>query len=160
MRPPPMQPPIRPKGNRSAPERPSAGGATIILRWLPVVAWMGLIFLLSSQPSLPRAPDDLLDVLTKKGAHFGEYLLLAVLLSRALVAANGMSWPILALALGTTVAYAISDELHQSFVPGRTPSPGDVGIDAVGAITGLALFTGWRHHTLKRTLITSPSRTT
>lgn len=121
---------------------------------------MGVIFFLSSQHSLPKAPDDLLDVLTKKGAHFAEYFVLTVLLSRALLRPDANNWRGLAIALGVAVAYAVSDELHQRFVPGRTPSPWDVGIDTVGALTGAIAFTRWRHHTLKRTLITSPSRTT
>ncbi len=121
---------------------------------------MGVIFFFSSQPSLPRTPDDLLDVLTKKGAHFAEYLVLAVLFSRALLGPEAIGWRGLALTIGIAVAYAVSDELHQRFVPGRTPSPWDVGIDTLGAVTGAVAFTRWRRHTLKRTLMTSPSRTT
>ena len=121
---------------------------------------MGLIFFLSSQPSLPKAPDDLLDVLTKKCAHFGEYLVLTLLLSRALAGGAAIHGPSVVVGLVIAVAYAMSDELHQQFVPGRTPSPWDVVIDALGAIAGVMLFARWRRYTLKRTLITSPSRTT
>jgi len=129
--------------------------------WLPVIAWMALIFVLSSQPLLPQAPDALLDGLLKKAAHFGEYLVLVMLLSRALSPARGaVGWRVGALALGIAVAYAVSDELHQNFVPGRTPSPWDVAIDSLGAISGTLLFARWQRYTLKRTLITSPSRTT
>lgn len=124
----------------------SAGArlAWILRIWLPVLAWMALIFVLSSQPSPPRAPDDLLDTLLKKGAHFGEYLVLAMLLSRALLAWGAVSWRAKVVALGIAVAYAVSDELHQGLVPGRTPSPWDVGIDALGAISGITLFVWWR----------------
>jgi VanZ family protein len=121
---------------------------------------MGLIFFVSSQPSLPRAPDELLDLLTKKGAHFGEYLVLALLLARALAGGGPIRLSAIVLALGIAVAYATSDELHQRFVPGRTSSPTDVAIDALGAVAGLVAFARWRGHTLKRMLITSPSRTT
>jgi VanZ family protein len=103
---------------------------------------MALIFVLSAQPSLPRAPDDLLDMLVKKGAHFGEYLILAILLGRAL-APEELSPRTAAFAFGITIAYAISDELHQAFVPGRMPSPWDVGFDALGAGSGMAIFAAW-----------------
>ena len=132
----------------------------LVLRWLPVILWMALIFVVSSQPALPRAPDDLLDLLAKKAAHFGEYFVLAILVARAIGGARSLAWRELAIALGITLAYAASDELHQRFVPGRTPSPWDLVIDALGAGTGLGVFARWRSYTLKRTLITSPSRTT
>jgi VanZ family protein len=45
-----------------------------------------------------------------------------------------ISWMIL-----ICVLYAISDEIHQSFVPGRGPSIIDVFIDSTGAITGIIL---------------------
>ena len=38
------------------------------------------------------------------------------------------------------VAYAISDETHQYFIPGRTASPIDVGIDSLGVITGIFIL--------------------
>ena len=120
---------------------------------------MALIFVLSAQPSLPRAPDDLLDTLGKKAAHFAEYLVLGALLSHAL-ASRGAGWRHRLLAFVIAVAYAVSDEAHQAFVPGRMPSAWDVGIDAIGAASGVALVARWRSYTLKRTLMTSPSRTT
>jgi len=131
----------------------------LVWYWLPVALWMGLIFFLSSQPSLPRAPDDVLDVLMKKSAHFAEYFVLAALLSRAVTARWTLDWRATALVFGIVVAYAISDEFHQRFVSGRTPSPWDVGIDALGAAAALAVLRLFHRQTLKRTLITSPSRT-
>ncbi len=70
-------------------------------------------------------------------AHFTEYALLAALWFWAL-------WPGLghrsyALAALITIAYAISDEFHQSFVPGRFSDPFDVLVDALGAATALGL---------------------
>ena len=107
-----------------------------ILRWLPAVAWMALIFFLSSRSDLPHAPEHWLDVLWKKGAHLGAYAILACLYERALALPRRGKLA----ALGLTVLYAISDEFHQSFTPGRMPAASDVLIDTVGATLGLYLI--------------------
>ncbi len=96
--------------------------------WLPVVAWAGLIFGLSSIPHLSSGLG-MWDLVLRKCAHVTEYAILAALLERALERATP------ALALG--VAYAASDELHQHFVRGRHASPVDIVIDSVGVGLGL-----------------------
>jgi VanZ family protein len=128
--------------------------------WLPVILWMGLIFVASSDAGsfersssligptlhwlLPSASPETLDRLhhlIRKAAHFTEYAILALLVLRAL----RMSKPersfakALAVALLVATAYAASDEYHQSFVPGRTAAVGDVLIDSAGAVTALAV---------------------
>lgn len=112
-------------------QRPRALFDSPIARWLAVVAWMAVIFTLSAQPHLPRLPQPLADVLLKKTAHFLEYGLLATLLWRAL----GWGRQVWGWAWLLAVLYACTDEWHQSFVPGRQPSPWDVLIDAGGAAT-------------------------
>lgn len=104
-----------------------------IRRWLPAVAWMALIFAFSSQSVLPGPADPLLDRLFKKGAHVVAYAVLAVLLERALARPRGGRW----WALAGTLAYAVSDEFHQSFTPGRSPLASDVVIDMAGGLCGL-----------------------
>jgi len=52
--------------------------------WLPVIAWMALIFILSDQPQLPCYPTGVIDLLLKKLGHLTEYAVLAVLVQRAL----------------------------------------------------------------------------
>lgn len=102
-------------------------------RWLPPILWMAGIFYLSSQPSLPHAPDPWLDVLIKKLGHANEYAVLFLLFVRAwstLRSARArldISWI-------ATAIYALSDELHQSFVPGRHCKWYDVVIDVSGAL--------------------------
>ena len=96
--------------------------------WLPVVAWAALIFTLSSIPDLGTGLGTW-DLVLRKLAHAGEYAVLGALLLRAL----GRALP--AFALG--VAYAISDEIHQSFVEGRRGAPLDVLVDAVGVGLGM-----------------------
>jgi VanZ family protein len=103
-----------------------------LTNWLPVVLWAGVIFALSSIPSLGTGLGTW-DLILRKGAHVTEYAVLAFLLVRAL----DREAP--ALALG--VLYAASDELHQAFVRGRHASPVDVAIDTVGLLIGLL---AWR----------------
>src|SRR5712691_8575498 len=99
-----------------------------LILWLPVVAWAGLIFALSSIPSLSSGLGDW-DYVLRKGAHMTEYAVLGALLFRALE----REVP----AFLGAVAYAVSDELHQHFVHGRHASPVDVAIDSVGVAIGL-----------------------
>jgi VanZ family protein len=102
----------------------------VVSAWLPVVAWAGLIFTLSSIPDLGTGLGGW-DLVLRKLAHAAEYAVLGLLLQRAL----DHAWaPFL---LG--VAYAITDEIHQAFVPGRLGSPLDVAIDAAGVAVGVAL---------------------
>lgn len=102
---------------------------TVISRFGPPLALMAVIFFLSAQPSLDSGLGTL-DTVLRKCAHMVEFGLLALLWWRAL----GRPGPAVAIAL----AYAISDEWHQSFVEGRHGSPVDVLIDA----TGIALAIG------------------
>jgi VanZ family protein len=100
--------------------------------WLPVVAWAAVIFAFSSVPSLAT---DLgtWDTILRKLAHVTEFAILGGLLLRA------VRRPGIAFALG--VLYAITDEVHQTFVEGRHGSPLDVAIDAVGVLAGVL---AWR----------------
>ncbi len=102
-----------------------------LTHWLPVGLWAGVIFALSSIPSLGTGLG-VWDTILRKGAHLAEYAILALLLVRAV----GREAP----ALGLGVLYAASDELHQSFVRGRHASPVDVAIDAVGLLLGALVW--------------------
>ena len=98
----------------------------LLALWGPPVALMALIFAFSSMTSdvEDRA---WWDVALRKGIHFGEYALLCALLVRALRGRVWMAWTL-------TVLYAVSDEIHQTFVDGRQGTPRDVAIDAAGAL--------------------------
>lgn len=121
---------------------PPPRAASPLSRWLPALAWMGLIFALSAQPNLPHAPRPWLDTLLKKGGHATAYGVLAWLYLRALrgSSARDRARPLAAL---LAAAYALTDELHQAFVPGRHPSPVDVLIDGAGALLAMALERWW-----------------
>lgn len=127
----------------------------VAARWAPVVAWAALIFVASTSwfagphtesmilPVLawlfPRADPHTLATLhavIRKLAHFTEYLILGVLISRAMRDARGWRLEHALLAIALATVYAVSDEVHQRFVPGRTAAAGDVAIDALGAVAG------------------------
>jgi VanZ family protein len=91
---------------------------------------MALIFFLSHQPDLSSGLG-VWDTIGRKLVHAGIYALLCLLWWRALatIATPGRA---LALAVTISFAYAIGDEVHQTFVDGRHGSPVDVAIDSVG----------------------------
>ncbi len=94
--------------------------------WLPPLVWMAVIFVLSGIPSDEIPKVEGWDVLLKKGGHMVAYAMLTVLLLRALethTPTRKAAW----LAVGITVLYAMTDEYHQTFVPGR-PNPQDPGL--------------------------------
>jgi VanZ family protein len=135
-----------------------------ILRWLPLVAWMGIVFLFSSDGfSVPRTsrflgpffrwilPDASAETVAacifavRKLAHAWEYGVLALLAWRAL-GRRGIDgfrpwiWGRAGRAWLIAAVYAASDEWHQSFVPSRGAAVGDVMIDSTGAAAALLLL--------------------
>ena len=112
----------------------------LLYLWLPVVSWMGLIFLLSAQPELPQTGAGWLDRVLSAGAHMFLFAVLAVLLARAVGARPGRS----AIAFTLAVVYALSDEFHQMYVPGRHADGLDWLWDGLGAALGLWAF-AWLH---------------
>jgi len=107
-------------------------------RTTPIIA----PFLSSLFSGLTEAHIETIVLFLRKLGHWSEYFFLAVLLMRALSAEfPGLSAKRLILwSVAFAVIYAVSDELHQLFVPSRTASPVDVAIDAIGAICGTLLF--------------------
>jgi len=100
-------------------------------RCLPPLALMAIIFALSAQPDLNSGLGGW-DTVLRKLAHAFAFGLLWWLWQRAL------GRPLLAVAI--TLAYAVSDEWHQSFVQGRNGSPLDVALDAVGIAFAVVLW--------------------
>lgn len=100
---------------------------------------MAAIFVLSGTPSDEIPKVEGWDVLLKKGGHMVAYAMLTVLLLRALetqTPTRKAAW----LAVGIAVLYAITDEYHQTFVPGRKGTGIDVLVDAAGALVGLRVW--------------------
>ncbi len=131
-------------------------------RWLPVFSWAAVISVFSTHwftgeitssyiiPVLagffPSASAEELRVMhqtIRKTAHFVEYLVLSVLLYRALRA--GRRWDLRAAAMAVAIAalYSVGDEFHQWFVPGRTAASSDCLIDVSGAAAGQGLLAAW-----------------
>ena len=110
--------------------------------WLPPILLMGVIFFLSGQPSLDSGLG-WVDEVGRKLVHFGEYALLCFLWWRLL--RTGMPAGRAALlACLVSIAYAATDEFHQSFVDGRDGSPVDWAIDAAGAAAAALAVTARR----------------
>jgi hypothetical protein len=98
------------------------------LRFVPPVALMALIFLFSAQPDLSTGLG-FWDTLLRKLAHISLFGALTLLWLRALGQFTARA---LLGAVAISLLYAISDEYHQTFVSGRSGSPLDVCIDAIG----------------------------
>lgn len=111
----------------------------LVLAWLPAVAIAAVIFALSAQPDLKVAQGDL-DLVLRKLAHLTVYALLAAACVRGLAAHGLRGRALLGGAVLLATAYAISDEFHQTFVPGRSGAPRDVAIDLVGILAAIALL--------------------
>jgi VanZ family protein len=99
-------------------------------RFGPPLALMAVIFFLSAQPDLNSGLGTW-DTIGRKLVHMASYGLLWWLWRRALG-----NTPVAAL---ITLAYAIGDEYHQTFVEGRHGSPVDVLIDTAGMAIAIAL---------------------
>jgi VanZ family protein len=129
--------------------------------WLPLLVWITLIFvgstdLLSAEhtsrviapflrwlhPGISERSIMQVQFLVRKAGHVCEYAVLAALLYRALIntVLIGRAMASAAIVLFLCVLYAMSDEFHQSFVPSRTATARDVGIDSAGAFLGVALI--------------------
>lgn len=102
-----------------------------VLAWAAVLSYMGVIFYLSHQPSLPipmRFP------FQDKAMHLTAYFILGVLLAHGVY--PGSHKKRFALAFAIAALYGISDEIHQMFVPGRDASVFDWFADICGAWLG------------------------
>jgi len=129
--------------------------------WLPVMVWIGVIFLGSTDlmsaehtsrfivPFLRWLKPDIsaetlasIHFIVRKCTHVGEYAILALLLLRAatLMQNSKRSIPILYVSVwGVCLFVAVTDEFHQTFVASRGAAATDVMIDSAGAIVGLLI---------------------
>lgn len=116
-----------------------------LVRIMTVLAWAGLIFAASSRPDLRVSDDDLVDLILRKLAHMVVFGVLAMLISRAISLDRPATWRTALAAWMLTLAYASSDEWHQTFVQGRSGAPRDIMIDMLGATIALGLLHAHEH---------------
>src|SRR5512141_3111991 len=115
---------------------------TLVSLWLPPLIWMGVLFAASGTPSREIPSFGLLDYLVKKSGHVLGYAALALLFHRAL----GWDTKRAPLAWVLAMLYAVTDEFHQTFVPGRHPALIDVVFfDGGGAAIAAWLSVKWAH---------------
>lgn len=101
--------------------------------WGPAVIWMAATFAVSHQSRVEipfGAPDYI--------GHGVSYAVLGALLMRALAGGTlrGMRTGLILPAVLIAAVYGVSDEFHQSFIPGRMASVSDIVADGVGALVG------------------------
>jgi VanZ family protein len=129
-----------------------------IIRWLPVFLWAIIIFITSANPNpyralpaswniqtLPIQSDPGSKKITRdeilgRFLHAAEYLVLAACITRALVGRGDLRIGLLIMALGLSALYALSDEVHQLYVPGRAFELGDLALDLAGSALGIISF--------------------
>jgi VanZ family protein len=129
--------------------------------WLPVAVWMTLIFSASGDaasyqhsshmfgplmrwlfPRITNEEASLFMTVIRKGAHLTEYAVLALLVWRARRLPlrhvdRPWNWATAGEAVWVCVAYAATDEFHQTFIASREGCLRDVLIDTSGAVAGL-----------------------
>lgn len=118
-----------------------------------LILWMILIFTMSSFNAAESGEQSgmivnfinhiihvdnikLLSLIIRKLAHFTEYLILGILVANVFYKCNKR----LLLTIIICIIYAVSDEIHQIFVPGRSCQLLDVIIDSLGSITGIFIY--------------------
>ncbi len=106
---------------------------TYFLAFIPSVLWAVVIYLFSAQEVLPSFNISLYDFLLKKSGHMFVYAVLYVLLYQGFKKIKVDHTKTWLYAFLLCLIYAVSDELHQSFVPGRYATLRDIGYDLLGA---------------------------
>ena len=129
-----------------------------ILNYVIVCGWALVIFTLSHQPAtvssgqsgvivghlqqaMPGVSTALLTFLVRKSAHIIAYFILGILMYRALriTIRRWRTRTVASFALLSCSLYAVTDEIHQLFVPGRSGERRDVMIDSIAALVGVGL---------------------
>jgi len=114
--------------------------------WAPAVLWASFIFFMSSRPNLSAGTFPFSD----KIAHFVVYLIFGFFVARFVAGDREiLSRKRFFLSLLIIVVYALSDEFHQTFVPGRTAELGDLLSDFAGGVCGIFIY-GYKFSSKKR----------
>ncbi len=117
----------------------------LFIRWAPAVACMAIIYYLSGQTGddlgtlLPYFQKWFPALQSFDAGHFLAYFLLALTFFWALLPFSIHPWGKAAVVV-LCVLYGLSDEYHQSFVPGRMPDIKDLRNDAIGAAIAMLVL--------------------
>jgi len=104
-----------------------------IIRFIPALVWMGIIFYFSSRQTTGIGGDSYwLRFFILKSFHLIEYALLFILINFAINSKIN--------SIFIAYLYGVSDEIHQSFIPGRTSKFTDTLIDLLGIFIGLLIL--------------------
>lgn len=138
--------------------------------WLLVIFWMCFVFWMSTETFSSEHTFSLVETVLRflvsklsfqemvlihksirKTGHVIEYFILGLLLFRAFRGSSpgSWNWRWSLLAVMIVVLWAVSDELHQSFVPKRTASVVDMGIDTAGGILAQLVSILWYRYRKK-----------
>jgi len=120
----------------------SHGLKNILFCWLPLVTYCVFIYIQSSYPSPERLPSF---EFSDKIMHFGAFVVMGALIYRAyhtLPFEIILQW-IVPLSIVSASLYGISDEIHQSLVPYRHASIGDMIADVLGSVCGVYIYHWW-----------------
>ena len=130
----------------------------LVLGWIALLFWIGLIFYMSNQPGdvsskqsglvlklfqmlgvdLNKELGELATFIVRKIAHFTEYFILYLLTVNVMKYYLDIKRAIL-YAIIFSIFYACTDEIHQYFIPGRAMAFKDVLIDSSGALVAMII---------------------
>ena len=108
-----------------------------LLYLLAAIIWGGIIFYLSSIPSLASGLPSWQDFILRKIAHVAVFFMFTFLLAKSL---NSTKRYYLLFVIVAGVFYAFIDELHQLGVAGRTGAPQDILIDTFGVFLAIWFY--------------------
>ncbi len=133
-----------------------------IIWWVLIIIWCSFIFYQSGKPAVESSKSsmyivscmnsilgsvigpgnfEVTETPIRKTAHVMEYLVLGMLLFNGFIR-DGQIRRTFGFSAGTGILYAITDEVHQHFVPGRAMRAFDVLIDTIGVFLGIMLVYG------------------
>jgi VanZ family protein len=113
-----------------------------VILWVPVLVWAIVIFSFSAIPTAHVSQIHWKDFIVKKSAHMTEYFIFTILLYRALLGSGMQKNKAFLYTFIACIVYAMTDEFHQSFTPGREPTLRDVGFDTIGS--SFAIYSLWK----------------
>lgn len=128
--------------------------ARLALHWAPALATMGVIWILSSMSNPPVDVSSL--PFRDRGAHFLSFGSVAFWVAHGTMATvpRAHALRVVLFAVLSAALWGLLDEIHQSFVPGRSPDIIDLVADTLGAVVGASLRAAarlvWRRQSARR----------